>query len=83
MLMFLTSMKGSDPAGLVGPSNPLPDFVQIHDPPVEKPVAEPTSEQREPAIVPAPVPAPAVEEQATYQQAPDPYAGGYDQPAAF
>lgn len=52
-------MKGYDPEGQLGPKKPLPDSVQIFEPPVDKIVLEPSSEQREP--VPAPV-APAAEE---------------------
>lgn len=58
-------MKGSDPEGQLGPRQPLPDSVQIIEPPVDKIVSEPTSEQREPIAVAAPVP---VEE--TYAQDP-------------
>ena len=56
-------MKGWDPEGNVGPRKPLPDSVQILEPPLDKIVAEPTSEQREPAAVVAP-PQPAAEEPA-------------------
>jgi len=72
-------MKGWDPEGQLGPKKPLPDSVQILEPPVDKIVAEPTSEQREP--VPVSVPA-APEEtyapQDTFQQ-PEAYA----EPAVF
>ena len=47
-------MKGWDPEGQLGPRKPLPDSVQILEPPLDKIVAEPTSEQREPAVVAAP-----------------------------
>ena len=53
-------MKGWDPEGQIGPRKPLPDSVQILEPPLDKIVAEPTSEQREPAVVAAPAPAPGV-----------------------
>jgi hypothetical protein len=47
-------MKGWDPEGQTGPRKPLPDSVQIVDPPADKPVSEPSSEQKEPAnIAPA------------------------------
>lgn len=48
-------MKGWDPEGQTGPRKPLPDSVQILEPPVDKIVSEPSSEQREP-VVAAPVP---------------------------
>lgn len=51
-----TSMKGWDPEGLTGPRKPLPDSVQILDPPVDKIPSEPSSEQKEPVNVPAPAP---------------------------
>ncbi|CCM01957.1 uncharacterized protein FIBRA_04030 [Fibroporia radiculosa] len=72
-------MKGTDPDGQSGPRKPLPDSVQILEPPLDKIVAEPTSEQREPAVVAPPAPPaeePAYPPQDTFQQA-------YDQPAAF
>lgn len=50
-------MKGSDPEGQLGPRQPLPDSVQIIEPPVDKIVSEPTSEQREPVAVPVAAPA--------------------------
>lgn len=50
-------MKGSDPEGQLGPRQPLPDSVQIIEPPVDKIVSEPTSEQREPVAVPVAPPA--------------------------
>ncbi|KAF5390160.1 hypothetical protein D9757_002896 [Collybiopsis confluens] len=52
-------MKGWDPEGNIGPRKPLPDSVQILEPPVDKIVSEPSSEQREPAV---PVAPPAQEE---------------------
>ena len=58
-------MKGWDPEGLTGPRKPLPDAVQIMEPPTDKIVTEPSSEQREPAI-PASVP-PTAEEPSAYQ----------------
>ena len=63
-------MKGWDPEGLTGPRKPLPDSVQIIDPPVDKIVSEPSSEQREPTNVPAAAPA-----EDAYQQPPQ--EGGY------
>lgn len=66
-------MKGFDPEGQTGPKKPLPDSVQIADPPVDKVVAEPTSDHREAAAVVAPPP-PA--EEPVYQQD-----AGFDQPA--
>lgn len=48
------SMKGWDPEGNIGPRKPLPDSVQILEPPVDKIVSEPSSEQREPAVPVAP-----------------------------
>ena len=53
-------MKGWDPEGQLGPKKPLPDSVQIMEPPVDKIITEPSSEQREPAVV-APVAAPVGE----------------------
>lgn len=47
-------MKGWDPEGLTGPKKPLPDSVQIIDPPVDKVVSEPSSEQKEPANIAPP-----------------------------
>ena len=71
-------MKGHDPEGQLGPRKPLPDSVQIFEPPVDKVVGEPSSEQREPAV-PVPV-APVAEE--TYQPA-ESYDQGYsEQPAS-
>lgn len=57
-------MKGWDPEGQLGPKKPLPDSVQILEPPVDKIVSEPSSEQREPAIPVAVPQAPAPEEYA-------------------
>lgn len=56
-------MKGWDPEGQLGPRKPLPDSVQILEPPIDKIVSEPSSEQREPAI---PQPAPPAPEEAAY-----------------
>uniref|UniRef100_A0A0W0G3J4 40S ribosomal protein S3 n=1 Tax=Moniliophthora roreri TaxID=221103 RepID=A0A0W0G3J4_MONRR len=67
-------MKGWDPEGQVGPRKPLPDSVQILEPPVDKIVSEPSSEQREPTSVP--VAAPAEETYAPAEQA-------YQQPAEY
>ena len=74
------SMKGWDPEGQLGPRKPLPDSVQILEPPVDKIPAEPTSEQREPAAV-VPPPAPAAAEPAF--QAQETFTAEYEQPAAF
>lgn len=73
-------MKGWDPEGQLGPRKPLPDSVQILEPPLDKIVAEPTSEQREPATISQPVP--PVEDPAAYP-AQDNYQQPYEQPAAF
>ncbi|KAG8875253.1 40S ribosomal protein S3 [Serendipita sp. 405] len=43
-------MKGWDPTGETGPKKPLPDMVQVTEPPVDKVFAEPTSEQRGPGV---------------------------------
>jgi len=51
-------MKGWDPSGQLGPTKPLPDSVQIQEPPLDKIVSEPSSEMREqPAVVAPPPPA--------------------------
>jgi small subunit ribosomal protein S3e len=55
-------MKGWDPEGNTGPRKPLPDSVQILEPPLDKIVSEPSSEQKEPVSVP--VAAPVAEEPA-------------------
>jgi small subunit ribosomal protein S3e len=68
-------MKGWDQKGEIGPNKPLPDSVQILEPPVDKIVAEPVSERREPAI-PQHIAA-AADETAAYQQAPESYDQGY------
>lgn len=60
-------MKGWDPEGHVGPKKPLPDSVQILEPPVDKIVSEPSSESREPAVVSA---APPAAEEPVYNQEP-------------
>ena len=59
-------MKGYDPEGQLGPRKPLPDSVQISDPPLDKIVLEPSSEQRDPVVVP--VAAPAAVPEPAYQQ---------------
>lgn len=64
---LLLSMKGWDPEGHVGPRKPLPDSVQILEPPVDKIVSEPSSESREPAVASAAPP--AAEEPAFAQDA--------------
>lgn len=71
----LLSMKGHDPEGQVGPKQPLPDSVQIFEPPVDKIVSEPSSESREPVVVSAAPPAgeePVFAQEPAYQA--DPYA---------
>jgi small subunit ribosomal protein S3e len=71
-------MKGYDPEGQLGPRKPLPDSVQILEPPVDKIVSEPSSEQRDPVAVP--LAAPPVEDHAAYQ-AQDAYqTDNYEQP---
>lgn len=67
-------MKGWDPEGQTGPRKPLPDSVQIIDPPVDKVVSEPSSEQKEPSNVPPP---PPVED--AYQQQQPPQEGYQDE----
>ena len=67
---MVPSMKGWDPEGQTGPRKPLPDSVQIVDPPVDKIVSEPSSEQKEPANIAPPAPA-----EDPYQQPPQ--EGGY------
>jgi small subunit ribosomal protein S3e len=67
-------MKGYDPEGQLGPKKPLPDSVQIFEPPVDKIPSEPSSEQREPVAMPI---APATEENYAPQDA------SYQQPEAF
>lgn len=74
-------MKGWDPEGQLGPRKPLPDSVQILEPPLDKIVAEPTSEQREPAVVAAP--APAAEEPGAYPAQEGFQQQSFEQPAAF
>jgi len=72
-------MKGWDPEGQLGPRKPLPDSVQILEPPVDKIVSEPSSEQRDPAAIPMAVP--PVEDPAATYQAPDAYqADHFEQP---
>ena len=74
-------MKGWDPNGQVGPTKPLPDSVQILEPPIDKVVAEPTSEQRESAF-PQQQAQPPADDQAAYQQPAESYEQGYaEQPA--
>ena len=77
-------MKGWDPEGQLGPRTPLPDSVQILEPPLDKIVVEPTSEQREPAAVVPPVAAPAPEEPAAFPaQEAYPAQATFEQPEAF
>lgn len=82
MLTLSYSMKGWDPEGLMGPKKPLPDSVQILEPPIDKIVNEPTSESKEPVSV-----APAAEESAYAAQEggypQDAYGESPAQPAAF
>lgn len=73
MLTLSYSMKGWDPEGLMGPKKPLPDSVQILEPPIDKIVNEPTSESKEPVAVSV---APAADESAYAAQE-----GGYPQDA--
>ena len=86
VLTIRCSMKGWDPEGQLGPRKPLPDSVQILEPPLDKVVVEPTSEQREPAAVVPPA-APAPEEPAAYPPQEDsfavPAATDFEQPQAF
>lgn len=66
-------MKGYDPEGQLGPRKPLPDSVQILEPPVDKVVLEPSSEQRDPVVVPVAAPVAAPEpayQQESYGEAP-------------
>lgn len=70
----MSSMKGYDPEGQTGPRKPLPDSVQIFEPPVDKIVLEPSSEQREPVSVPV---APAAEEAYAPQD------GSFQQPEGY
>jgi small subunit ribosomal protein S3e len=73
-------MKGWDPEGNTGPRKPLPDSVQILDPPVDKIVSEPSSEQKEPVAVPI---AAAVAEEPAYGGAQEGFsADGYAEPPA-
>lgn len=75
-------MKAFDPEGNLGPRKPLPDSVQILEPPLDKVVAEPTSEQREPAAVVAP-PQPAAEDPAAFQAPAQEFNEQFEQQAAF
>jgi len=68
-------MKGWDPEGNLGPKKPLPDSVQILEPPIDKIVSEPSSEQREPVAVPAAA-APAEEPYQAQEQS-------FQQPEAY
>jgi len=70
---MVPSMKGWDPEGQTGPRKPLPDSVQIVDPPVDKIVSEPSSEQKEPANI-----APAAQVEDPYNQQP-PQEEGYQE----
>jgi small subunit ribosomal protein S3e len=72
-------MKGWDPEGQLGPRKPLPDSVQILEPPIDKIITEPSSEQREPIVsAPTAVPVGEAPEQGYQPQEPayqaDPYA---------
>jgi small subunit ribosomal protein S3e len=81
----LLSMKGWDPEGQLGPRKPLPDSVQILEPPIDKIITEPSSEQREPQVPTAAVPIGEAPEQNF--QAQEPYQADYSaepaQEAAF
>jgi len=68
-------MKGSDPDGQTGPRKPLPDSVQILEPPVDKIPSEPSSEQKEPYSVPVAAAAAPIEEYVADS--------GYQQPEAY
>jgi small subunit ribosomal protein S3e len=74
-------MKGYDPEGQLGPRKPLPDSVQILEPPLDKIVSEPSSESREPVVVSAAPP--AVEEPAAYAQEPGYQPEAYPEQPAF
>ena len=74
-------MKGHDPEGQVGPKQPLPDSVQIFEPPVDKIVSEPSSESREPVVVSAAPP--AAEEPAFAPQEPAYQGDSYAEEPAF
>jgi len=84
LLKTVTSMKGWDPEGHTGPSKPLPDSVQILEPPLDKIVSEPSSEQKDPVAVPiaAPVPEESYGGAQEGFQA-DAYGEAPAQPAAF
>lgn len=58
---LFNSMKGWDATGEYGPKKPLPDMVQITEPPIDKVFAEPTSEQRGPGAETTTIP-PVVED---------------------
>ncbi|KAG6850520.1 hypothetical protein H0H93_012521 [Arthromyces matolae] len=77
---WLFSMKGSDPEGLTGPRQPLPDSVQIFEPPVDKVVSEPSSEQKEPISFPVAAPA---EENFASQETHQPPTDGYPEQPVF
>lgn len=81
MILFsFFSMKGSDPEGQTGPRQPLPDSVQIFEPPADKIVSEPSSESREPASFPPAAPA---EETFAPQEAYQPPAESYAEQPVF
>lgn len=76
LIISFDSMKGWDPEGQLGPRKPLPDSVQILEPPLDKVVGEPTSDHRDqPAIVPQPV-----ADEAAYQPQPE---ASFEQPEEF
>jgi len=63
-------MKAYDPEGQIGPTFPLPDYVEIKEPLADKIVLEPTSEQRDPVIpVAAPVEETYAPQETAYQPA--------------
>jgi hypothetical protein len=63
-------MKGWDPEGNMGPRKPLPDSVQILEPPIDKVITEPSSEQREPQVATTAVPVGQAPEQNFQPQEP-------------
>jgi len=73
-------MKGWDPEGQTGPRKPLPDSVQILEPPVDKIVSEPSSEQKEPITIPVAAP---VAEESAYAPAQDGYQEPYGEQGTF
>jgi hypothetical protein len=66
-------MKGWDPEGNFGPRKPLPDSVQILEPPIDKVITEPSSEQREPLPAATAIPVGETPEQNFRPQEPAAY----------